>query len=116
MTASPRGTTLPPGLFERLGGFDAVERTVARLLERIAGDPVLASLLPAGNHDALGWGIQLLLTDRLGGPMAYDGPDLTEVARRHGLDAPRWRAVLGHTLACLALEVPDPATLEEAKQ
>lgn len=114
MTTATQVTPVQSGLFERLGGFDAIERLVSRLLTRLATEPVLAPLLPAGNQDELRWGIQLLLTDRLGGPMAYDGPDLAELMSRHRIDATSWRSLLGHTLACLEVEVADPASLEEA--
>jgi truncated hemoglobin YjbI len=115
MTTATHGTSVQPGLFDRLGGVDAIERLVSRLLPRLAGEPALASLLPTGNQDALRKGLQLLLSDRLGGPMAYDGPDLAELGNRHGIDAASWRALLGHTLACLAVEAADPASLEQAR-
>jgi truncated hemoglobin YjbI len=115
MTATARDPSTQNGLFERLGGYDAIERAVGRLLPRIASDPSVAGLLPSGRHDDLRWGLQLLLTDRLGGPMAYDGPDLAQLRSSHGIDAAGWRALLGHTLACLAVEAADPASLEEAR-
>src|SRR5262245_25247483 len=112
---SPDVTTAPAtGLFDRLGGFDAIERSVGRLLPRIAADPVLSGLLPAEPGGDVAWQVQMLLTDRLGGPMAYDGPDLRQLKERLGVNQGQFRALVGHTLACLAVEAGDPASLTEA--
>lgn len=75
------------GLFGHLGGFDALERGVNRFWLLAEGTPEFSALvLSAGRTDAQ-WQLQLLLTELLGGPMAYDGPAPAEVWRATGLDA-----------------------------
>src|SRR5262245_59583512 len=101
-------------LFDRLGGFDAIERAVGRLLPRIAADPILSGLLPADHAGDVAWQVQMFLTDRLGGPMAYDGPDPRQLKQQLGIDPGQGRVLVGHTLACLAVEAGDPAILAEA--
>ncbi|MFN8651627.1 MAG: hypothetical protein U0133_06975 [Gemmatimonadales bacterium] len=103
------------GLFERLGGVDALERVAGRLVPRLAADPVLAGLVRADTAE-LRWQIQMILIDRLKGPMAYDGPDPAGLVRHRGIDAAKWRQILGHTLACLAVEAQDETSLAEAER
>jgi truncated hemoglobin YjbI len=86
-------------VFDRVGGYDKVDRAVACLFGRIAQDPSLATLVdPASETDAR-WHTELLLTDVLGGPMAYDGPEPQTVAGRVGIDAAVAARLIEHAVA-----------------
>ncbi len=88
----------PPraGLFDRLGGFDAIDQAVARAFVRANADPSLAGRVPAIPGADATWQAQMYLTELTGGPMAYDGPDPRGVAERLGLTADDVRALSGH--------------------
>lgn len=113
---APHATAVASGVFDRLGGFEAIERAVVRLVPRLAEDPSLNGLVQPGKHDELRWQVELLLTDRLGGPMAYDGPEPAHVRDRFGIDGARWGTLLSHLLECLSAECGDAATVGEAER
>lgn len=100
-------------LFDRLGGFDGLEQAVQRLFGRVATDAALPELLPASGAADARWQVQMLLTDRLGGPMAYDGPDPVELRARLGIDAEKARLVAAHLLAVFREAGAAPAAIEE---
>ncbi len=103
-------------LFETVGGFDGMERVAQRLVTALAADPALSSLVPPQHQSEVRWQLQLWLTDRLGGPVAYDGPDPAAVAARAGIDASRWEPVLGHLMTAFAAEQPPAGSLEECRR
>ena len=85
-------------LFDRLGGFDTMDRAVIRGFGRAAADPRLAGVLPSRLGADAAWQVQLFLTALAGGPMAYDGPDPMTQAEHLGLDAAQAQALLAHLL------------------
>jgi len=85
--------------FDQVGGFQGVTHAVARLYERMAADPELAYLIPPGSTEEARWQVELLLTDALGGPMTYDGPEPREVATRLGIDGHKARSLLDLLIA-----------------
>jgi truncated hemoglobin YjbI len=104
------------GLFDRLGGFEAIEQAVQHLFARLAADPALCHLLPEGDRAEACWQAQLLLTDRLGGPMAYDGPEPARVRARLGIDAAEASALLEHILRSLATAGADSTALAGVRE
>ena len=101
--------------FDRLGGFDGIDRGVQRFFVRLAGDGALAPLLPTTGIVDVRWQVQLLLTDRLGGPMAYDGPDPEAVRSRLGIDAGKARLLAEHLLGAFTDAGAAPAAIEELR-
>ncbi len=96
--------TSPPRLapFDRLGGVDGLERAVLRLFGHLARDEVLSRLVPAGDAGEARWQIQILLTELLGGPMVYDGPDPASVARNLGIEPTEVRRLIEEVVASFA--------------
>ncbi len=103
-------------LFETLGGFEGMERVAERVLTALASDATLSSLVPPQLQSEARWQLQLLLTDRMGGPAAYDGPEPTAVAARLALDSSRWQAIGRALIAGLAAENPPAASLQECER
>jgi len=89
-------------LFERAGGFDALDQAVPALLQRIAADPMVATLLPAGAGEDLRWQVQFLLTDLLGGPIAYDGPEPGALRTARQISEAQAGRLLAHAIDSLA--------------
>lgn len=116
MSSVMRVSPLRAALFDRLGGFDVVDRAVGRALARAIADPDLAGVLPAAASAEASWQCQMFLTELGGGPMAYDGPDPATVAARLALDPSRVEALLAHLLAAFESEGVLPAALAELRE
>ena len=109
MSSSPART----GLFDRLGGFDAIDQAVARAFVRASADPVLAGRIPATPGADATWQAQMFLTELTGGPMAYDGPDPRGVAAQLGLTADEVARIGGHLAGAFeAAGVPEEVVNE----
>ncbi|MBK8005472.1 MAG: hypothetical protein IPK12_16510 [Gemmatimonadetes bacterium] len=89
-------------LFERVGGFDALDQAVPALLQRVAADPMVATLLPSGVGEDLRWQVQFLLTDLLGGPIAYDGPEPGALRTGRQITEAQAGRLLAHAIDSLA--------------
>ena len=103
-------------LFDRLGGFDALERAVTACFARVATVPDLAGLVPAARLADAHWQVQLLLTEMLGGPMAHDGPDPDTLCQAAGIDARRASLLIDHLLAAFGAGGAEGALLDELRQ
>ncbi len=101
--------------FDRLGGFDGLEQAVQRLFTRLAADPALQSLLPASGIEDVRWQVQMLLTDRLGGPMAYDGPDPATVRSQAGITPEQVGRIGEHLVAAFGDLSAPPLAVEELR-
>ena len=106
-------------LFDRLGGFDTLQRAVGLLVARLRAAPHLLPLLldgaiPGNSADAE-WLVQLWLTDRLGGPMSYDGPEISGVCRQLHVDQGRWGRLVGLAGEALIAAGAPPAAVDEAR-
>ncbi len=104
--------------FDRLGGFDTLQRAVGLLFARLRAAPHLLPLLldgsiPGNSADAE-WLVQLWLTDCLGGPMSYDGPDISGVCRQLHIDQERWDRLVGLAREALIAAGAPPAAVDEA--
>lgn len=89
-------------LFERVGGFDVLDQAVPDLLRRVSADPMVAPLLPAGAGEDLRWQVQFLLTDLLGGPIAYDGPEPAALRVARQVSEAQAGRLLAHAIDSLA--------------
>ncbi|MFN8645542.1 MAG: hypothetical protein U0104_02180 [Gemmatimonadales bacterium] len=113
------------GLFDRLGGFDAIDQAVARAFVRASADPSLGGRIPATPGADATWQAQMFLTELTGGPMAYDGPDPRGVAERLALTAGDVRTLADHVAdafeasgapAAVAAELREVLAREAARQ
>lgn len=97
-------------LYERLGGYDAIQAVCSDLLPRLQADAQLGRFWEHRGDDGIAREKQLLidfLCTSAGGPMVYTGRDmqLTHVGMR--IMSGDWDAFLGHLNATLDLfEVP----------
>jgi truncated hemoglobin YjbI len=94
-------------VFDRVGGHDRVAEAVGRLFNGLRAVPELAALLPPLGTDELRWQAQLLLTEVLGGPLGYDGPEPRAIAERVGITAGQAAALIDQVVASFAATGPD---------
>lgn len=109
-TSAPRNA-----MFDRLGGFDGVDHAVQRLFARMAADPTLSGLMPTKGAADARWQVQMLLTDRLGGPMAYDGPDPLGLRGDLGIDGEKASRIEAHLLAAFQEGGASPELMEDLR-
>ena len=102
------GTSSTTTPFDRVGGFDVVARAVGRFMARMSEVPALARFAQVAAREDTRWRFQLLVTDLLGGPMAYDGPDPAELRHELRLDAAAYDAGVTLLTACF-VDVGAPA-------
>ncbi len=105
--------------FDRIGGLDIIERAVAHLFTSFRTTPDLMPLLPdgvdIGNTGDVEWQVQLWLTDILGGPMKYDGPQLAALFGYQNA-TPEMRSRLGGLIIEALQAVGAPAAaVDEAR-
>lgn len=100
-TAAP----VPPNLYARLGGYDALAAATDDLLGRLQADPQLAGYWKGASHDNRRRARQLIvdyLVAAAGGPAFYTGRDMQTSHVGMGISQSDWDVFLGHTLAMLA--------------
>ncbi len=106
------GHLAPPGAavtaFDRIGGFDLLARAVGRFIGRLAEVPGLVRFAATAGREENRWRLQLLVTDLMGGPMAYDGPDPAVLRHTLALDAATFEAAVALLAAC-CVEVGAPS-------
>jgi len=98
-------------LYERLGGYDAINAVANDLLPRLQGDPRLGRFWAHRGEDGVKREKQLLvdfLCSCAGGPVYYRGRDMALCHRGMRISESDWSAFLGHAAATLAkFRVPD---------
>jgi hemoglobin len=98
-------------LYERLGGYDAINAVANDLLPRLQGDPQLGRFWAHRGEDGVKREKQLLvdfLCSCAGGPVYYRGRDMALCHRGMRISESDWSAFLGHAAATLAkFRVPD---------
>jgi hemoglobin len=93
-----------PGLYSRLGGFDAISAVADDLLPRLMADPKLGRFWQHRGADGIRREKQLLvdfLCSSAGGPVYYTGRDMATSHRGRRIDAADWQALLRHLGATL---------------
>ena len=94
----------PQTLYERLGGYEAIDCVVSDLLPRLQGDAVLGRFWAHRGDDGLKREKQLLidfLCSAAGGPMYYRGRDMKLTHKGMRINAQDWETFLGHLKATL---------------
>lgn len=98
-------------LYERLGGYDAINAVANDLLPRLQGDLQLGRFWAHRGEDGVKREKQLLvdfLCSCAGGPVYYRGRDMALCHRGMRISESDWSAFLGHAAATLAkFRVPD---------
>jgi len=98
-------------LYERLGGYDAINAVANDLLPRLQGDPQLGRFWAHRGEDGVKREKQLLvdfLCSCAGGPVYYRGRDMALCHRGMRISESDWSAFPGHAAATLAkFRVPD---------
>lgn len=99
-------------LYERLGGYDAINAVANDLLPRLTSDSGLSRFWQHRGQDGLVREKQLLvdfLCSSAGGPMYYTGRDLKTSHAGMQISESDWQAFIGHLKATLnAFSVPGP--------
>ncbi len=97
-------------LYERLGGYDAINAVANDLLPRLQQDSRLARYWQHRGEDGVKREKQLLidfLCSSAGGPLYYTGRDMKTSHRGMKISEGDWSAFLGHLNATLAaFQVP----------
>ena len=105
-TAAPvEATTV--NVYQAIGGRAAVSAAVEGLYGRLLADPVLSRFFPGGvaaKHRAY---VVTIISEALGGPERYRGPDLAKAHRSLGITDADFDRTAVHLAATLdSLEVP----------
>ena len=97
-------------LYERLGGYDAINAFVNNLLPRLEGDEQLGRFWKNRSDDGIAREKQLLidyLSANAGGPMYYTGRDMKTSHKGMKISESDWTIFLGHAGATMeALQIP----------
>ena len=105
-TAAPAEATTV-NVYQAIGGRAAVSAAVEGLYGRLLADPVLSRFFPGGvaaKHRAY---VVTILSEALGGPERYRGPDLSKAHRSLGITDADFDRTAVHLAATLdSLEVP----------
>ena len=109
---SPVASSTP---FDRVGGFDVLARAVGRFIARLSEAPALARFAGTAVREDTRWRLQLLLTDLLGGPMAYEGPDPAELRHSLKIDVTAFDAGVTLLTACFVDVGASPAAIDELR-
>ena len=103
-------------LYERLGGFDAINAVVEDLVPRLTADKQLARFWQNRGDDGIAREKQLLvdyLCASAGGPMYYTGRDMLLSHKGMGISESDWQAFIGHLIATLdQFQVPEKERAE----
>jgi hemoglobin len=99
-------------LYQAIGGRAALVAAVDGLFGRLLADPELAPFFPRGVGDRHRRYVVTLLSQALGGPHRYRGPDLAESHRGLGITGSQFARTAAHLGATLD-ELGVPASLAD---
>jgi hemoglobin len=98
-------------LYQRLGGYDAIQAVASDLLPRLMADPQLGRFWQNRGEDGIQREKQLLvdyLCNAAGGPVYYTGRDMKLSHQGMGISNSDWQALIDHLTATLdKFGVPD---------
>jgi hemoglobin len=103
-------------LYQRLGGYDAIEAVCSDLLPRLMADPGLGRFWQNRGEDGIQREKQLLvdyLCNAAGGPVYYTGRDMKSSHAGMGISNSDWQALIDHLTATLdKFGVPDAEKID----
>jgi hemoglobin len=91
-------------LYQRLGGYDAIDAVCTDLIARLRADPRLARFWAHCGEDGIRREYQLLvdyLCNAAGGPVYYRGRDMKITHKGMRIDAGDWDTFIAHLNATL---------------
>lgn len=91
----------PASHYDRLGGAPTIREAVDRFYTRVLADPALAPFFTGTDMSQLKRHQVLLLSQVLGGPVAYDGRSLSDAHRGLGISTDHYDKVVEHLVAVL---------------
>jgi hemoglobin len=105
--------TVPPSLYERIGGPPAVEGLIPEFYERVLADPELAPFFSRTDIGKLGEMQRQFFTMALGGTVAYTGRPLGHVHHGRGITGAHFARFAAHLLDTLKARGISPQEAEE---
>jgi hemoglobin len=96
--------SIEKSLYERLGGYDAIEAATNDLLERLFRDPQLGAYWKGKGEDGKKRDIQLIsnyMVAAAGGPMHYVGRDMKLSHKGLGITEGEWEIFMRHARGML---------------
>lgn len=106
-------TTTPTPLFERIGGYEALEAVVADFYTRVLADAELAGFFTGTNMSRLRGKQVEFFAAALGGPDPYTGAPMKQVHQGRGITMHHFELVAGYLTDSLTAAGVDPATVGE---
>lgn len=100
-------------IFDRIGGYEALEAVVADFYTRVLADDELSGFFTGTNMARLKGKQVEFFAAALGGPDPYTGAPMKQVHRGRGITMHHFGLVAGHLRDSLAAAGVDAETIEE---
>lgn len=103
----------PTTIFDRIGGYEALEAVVADFYTRVLADTALAGFFTGTNMSRLRGKQVEFFAAALGGPDPYTGAPMKQVHQGRGITRHHFDLVAGHLTDSLTAAGVDEATVGE---
>lgn len=100
-------------IYERIGGYEALEAVVADFYTRVLADPELAGFFTGTNMARLRGKQVEFFAAALGGPESYTGAPMKQVHQGRGITMHHFNLVAGHLTDSLTAAGVDDETVGE---
>ncbi|WP_040800978.1 group I truncated hemoglobin [Nocardia higoensis] len=108
----PSAETTPP-IFDRIGGYEALEAVVADFYTRVLADDRLAGFFSGTNMNRLRGKQVEFFAAALGGPDPYSGAPMKQVHQGRGITMDHFGMVAGHLTDSLVAAGVPPDLVEQ---
>lgn len=105
--------TTPTTIFDRIGGYEALEAVVADFYTRVLADEELAGFFTGTNMSRLRGKQVEFFAAALGGPDPYTGAPMKQVHQGRGITMHHFNLVAGHLTDSLTAAGVDEETVGE---
>ncbi|MGI5216425.1 group I truncated hemoglobin [Nocardia sp. CA-290969] len=112
-TFGRKTTTTPTTIFDRIGGYEALEAVVADFYTRVLADEELAGFFTGTNMSRLRGKQVEFFAAALGGPDPYTGAPMKQVHQGRGITMHHFNLVAGHLTDSLTAAGVDDETVGE---
>ncbi|NKY55475.1 group I truncated hemoglobin [Nocardia flavorosea] len=106
-------TATPTTIFDRIGGYEALEAVVADFYTRVLADDELAGFFTGTNMSRLRGKQVEFFAAALGGPDPYTGAPMKQVHQGRGITRQHFDSVAGHLTDALTAAGVDEETVGE---